>query len=287
MRFTRLKIGQSETKELTVKNGTNEPSIIGTVAKPFSFVSLEEITGEFPQSTVLYFWKNYKLQNASFEFALEDKGYGIAGVTDENRKLNFSNLFIRISTANGSQFVRTLEDNFNDFRGTCSEVVTEIKIYGIKSDTTEVLLATTTPFFSEGSWRFQECLEFSEDDFDENESITLKAVSESIGISDQIQGVVRDIMMLVPSSTVSTSSAYSCIGYGNVANLAEITVSVYKRVSESPPVFAWVDIGTLTALNGLITGDIDCSSLGIGSVHIFKFVCGTAEVQYSYMVVGV
>lgn len=279
MRFTRLKIGQSETKELTVKNGINEPSIIGTVAKPFSFVSLKEITGEFPRSSVLYFWKNHELQNASFEFALEDKGHGIAGVTDENRKLNFSNLFIRISTPIGSQFVRTLE-GFNNLRGTCSEAVTEIKIYGIKSDTTEVLLATTTPYFSEGSWKFQENLEFSEDDFDENEPITLKAVSESIGISDQIWGIVRDIMMLVPSSTVSTSSAYSCIGYGNVANLAEITVSVYKA-------FAWVDIGTLTALNGLITGDIDCSSLSNERVYIFKFVCGTAEVRYSYMVVGV
>jgi hypothetical protein len=150
----------------------------------------------------------------------------------------------------------------------------------VKADTSEVLLATTTPFFSEGEWKFQENLEFSEDDFDENESITLKAVSESIGISDQISGIVRDIMMLVPSSTVSTSSAYSCIGHGNVADLAEITVSVYKGL-------AWIEIGTLTASDGLITGDIDCSSLEIGNVYYFKFVCGTAEVQYSYMVVGV
>ncbi len=86
MRFTRLKIGQNETKQLTVKNGINEPSIIGTVANPFSFVSLEEITGEFPASSTIYFRENYVLQNESGEFATTDQGYGVAGFTDESKK---------------------------------------------------------------------------------------------------------------------------------------------------------------------------------------------------------
>jgi hypothetical protein len=147
-------------------------------------------------------------------------------------------------------------------------------------------LATTTPFFSEGAWRFQENLEFSEDDFSQNENITVKAVSEEWIVSDDISAMVRDISILVPESTVTTSASYSCIGYTNLSDVDTITVSVYKRISEYPLIFAWVDIGTLTVLNRLVTGDIDCSSLTIGNHYNFKFVCGTAESQYSYMVVG-
>lgn len=91
MRFTRLKIGQSETKELTIKNGINEPSIIGAVAKPFSFVSLKEITGEFPASSTIYFRENYVLQDESGDFATTDQGYGVAGSTDENKKFTLYN----------------------------------------------------------------------------------------------------------------------------------------------------------------------------------------------------
>jgi len=86
MRFTRLKIGQSETKELTVKNGINEPSIVGTVKKPFSFVSLKEIKGEFPASETIYFRENYTLQDENGDFATENQGFGVAGSTDANKK---------------------------------------------------------------------------------------------------------------------------------------------------------------------------------------------------------
>ncbi|MCK9473734.1 hypothetical protein [Sulfurimonas sp.] len=275
-------IDQTKTSQVVVNYADTSKPDTSTITSNRSQMTatVDNITTAFNASTTYYYDENGGLSTSN-------EGYGIAGFTDADGIITIANVFINISTANERQFVRTLEDDvINEFWGTCHELVTEIKIYGIKADTSEILLATTTPFFSEGVWRFQENLEFSEDDFSQNENITVKAVSEEWIVSDDISAMVRDISILVPESTVTTSASYSCIGYTNLSDVDTITVSVYKRISEYPLIFAWVDIGTLTVLNRLVTGDIDCSSLTIGNHYNFKFVCGTAESQYSYMVVG-
>lgn len=266
-------IDQTKTSQVVVNyQGTSRPNTTTIISNRSQMVAeVNTIDTAFNANTTYYYDENGSL-------SASNEGYGLAGFTDSNGVFTSANVFINISTGDEAKYTRTIE-GFNDFRGTCSELVTEIKIYGIKSDTTEVLLATTTPYFSEGSWRFHENLEFSEDDFDQNEQIIVKAVSEEWIISDEIVATVRDITILVPISTVATSNAYSCLGYANLSNVDTITVSVYK-------LFVWVQIGTLTVTDSFVSGDIDCSSLTTGRNYFFKFTSGTAESRYNYQVVG-
>jgi hypothetical protein len=266
-------IDQTKTSQVVVNyQGTSRPNTTTIISNRSQMVAeVNTIDTAFNANTTYYYDENGSL-------SASNEGYGLAGFTDSNGVFTSANVFINISTGDEAKYTRTIE-GFNDFMGTCSELVTEIKIYGIKSDTTEVLLATTTPYFSEGSWRFHENLEFSEDDFDQNEQIIVKAVSEEWIISDEITATVRDITILVPISTVATSNAYSCLGYANLSNVDTITVSVYK-------LFVWVQIGTLTVTDSFVSGDIDCSSLTTGRNYFFKFTSGTAESRYNYQVVG-
>jgi hypothetical protein len=266
-------IDQTKTSQVVVNyQGTSRPNTTTIISNRSQMVAeVNTIDTAFNANTTYYYDENGSL-------SASNEGYGLAGFTDSNGVFTSANVFINISTGDEAKYTRTIE-GFNDFMGTCSELVTEIKIYGIKSDTTEVLLATTTPYFSEGSWRFHENLEFSEDDFDQNEQIIVKAVSEEWIISDEIVATVRDITILVPISTVATSNAYSCLGYANLSNVDTITVSVYK-------LFVWVQIGTLTVTDSFVSGDIDCSSLTTGRNYFFKFTSGTAESRYNYQVVG-
>jgi hypothetical protein len=266
-------IDQTKTSQVVVNyQGTSRPNTTTIISNRSQMVAeVNTIDTAFNANTTYYYDENGSL-------SASNEGYGLAGFTDSNGVFTSANVFINISTGDEAKYTRTIE-GFNDFMGTCSELVTEIKIYGIKSDTTEVLLATTTPYFSESSWRFHENLEFSEDDFDQNEQIIVKAVSEEWIISDEIVATVRDITILVPISTVATSNAYSCLGYANLSNVDTITVSVYK-------LFVWVQIGTLTVTDSFVSGDIDCSSLTTGRNYFFKFTSGTAESRYNYQVVG-
>lgn len=267
-------IDQTKTSQVVVNyQGTSRPNTTTIISNRSQMVAeVDTIDTAFNANTTYYYDENGSL-------SASNEGYGLAGFIDSNGVFTSANVFINISTGDEAKYTRTIEGSFNDFRGTCSELVTEIKIYGIKSDTTEVLLATTTPFFSEGSWRFYKNLEFSEDDFDQNEQIIVKAVSEEWIISDEITATVRDITILVPIATVMRSNAYFCLGYANLSNVDTITVSVYVLL-------VWVQIGTLTVTDSLVSGTIDCSSLTTGSNYFFKFTSGTAESQYNYQVVG-
>jgi hypothetical protein len=67
--------------------------------------TVDSITTAFEASKTLYYDKNGGLSTSN-------EGYGVAGFTDADGIITIANVFINISTASESQFVRTLEDDF-------------------------------------------------------------------------------------------------------------------------------------------------------------------------------
>lgn len=171
--------------------------------------------------------------------------------------------------------------------GDCSLDVALISLYAAEKGSPLIFLGTTVPVQREDmTYGFSTDVIFEDGLFSNEEAVLLTAMYEAAGVSDEQQVSIRYFAMLSPDFTVTPSATFSCIGHADIPDGTEVTVEVYRKISEMPIIWAWVPIGTLTALGNLITGEIDCSALEVGSGYEIRFTAGALTNTYFYLVVA-
>lgn len=242
--FSRLKVGTSETKDVSVKNGINEPSITGTVAGPFSVLSLKEVVGEYPKSATIYFANQYFSILESGAICTTNRGFGVLGTTNSAGKLT------KLIGMPSLTITSPAEDA--EYKIGASVTVTwtasNIENLDLVVESGSGLLAVENIDASLGTYTFNLTADLGT--FYPNDTI-------SISLTDCL-GIASDTVNIVSIATPTMETPVDVVAgedydYAGTSNGAEVEL-FYSLAGEDD----WISLGTSSVVDGdwTITGSI-------------------------------